>query len=325
MEYHLYPHFFVIEPQTSFSKAWEDFCCRLLNLEYKTTAIHRRTPPDRGIDLFWQAEGIAYQCKAVESGQAGDFQTSHVKTSLKSAQKYQAQTGWRKYVLCTNVDLTGPQKETLQQMFPDMEILLCGYWTELCRHFHEQVADRFRLAIPVAPVYVQRAIQTINQVYLRTYLPQMQEYSQVPFINILLYSDKYKHIFEFSIPSTFTAHEVLLMLRELFELPGPKYMQEYNTTVSLEYSLHVDNKEVAPQQKLSELQINDRPLVTLWKTIVWSDSGRKTQTTDLESPFKKPILKPQTPIYGPERLAVEQYKQEIDRAIDQAISQFNQG
>jgi hypothetical protein len=323
MEYHLYPPFFVIEPQTSFSKAWEDFCRRLLSLEWRTTAIHRRIPPDRGIDLFWQAEGLAYQCKAVESGFTGDFQTAHVKTSIKKAQEYQTQIGWRKYALCTNVDLTGPKTETLQQMLPDIEILPAGYWTDLCQRFHEQIADRFRLLIPVAPVHVQRATQAINQIYLRNYLPQMQEYTQTPLLNMLLYLDSYKHIFDIPIPSTFTAHEVLLMLRELFELPGPKYIREHNTTVSLEYSLHIDNKEVPAQQKLGELQVNDRPLVTLCKTIIWSDNGHKTQTTDLESSFKEPIPRLKTPLHGPERSAVEQYTQEIGRAIDQAIMRFS--
>lgn len=325
MEYYLYPPFFRIEPQMSFSKAWEDFCCRLLNLEYKTTDIYIRTPPDRGVDLFWPAEGIAYQCKAVESGLTGNFQTAHVKKSLKQALDYQAQIGWRQYALCTNVDLTGPQEETLLQIYPTMKILRCGYWTELCRRFHEQIADRFQLLIPVAPMHIQQAVQDINQLYLRTYLPQMQEYLQEQLTPILLYSDKYKHIFEFSIPSTFTAHEIMLMLRGLFKLPSPKYMREHNMTVSLEHSLHINNKEILPQQKLSELQTGDSPLVTLWKTIVWSDDGRKTQTTDLEGAFRKPTPRRKMPLYGPERLALEQYMQEIDKAIDQAALRFRQG
>lgn len=323
MEYHLYPPFFVIEPQTSFSKAWEDFCRRLLSLEWRTTAIHRRTPPDRGIDLFWQTEGIAYQCKAVESGLAGDFQTALVKASIKKAQEYQTLIGWQKYVLCTNVDLTGPKTETLQQMLPDIEMLPAGYWTDLCQRFHEQIADRFRLLIPVAPIHVQRATQAINQIYLRSYLPQMQENTQIPSINMLLYLDSYKYIFDIPIPATFTAHEVLLLLRDLFELPGPKYIREHNTTVSLEYSLHIDNKEVSAQQALGELQVNNRPLVTLCKTIIWTDNGHKTQTIDFESAFRAPTPKPKTPFHGPERLAVEQYTQEIDKAIAQAIVRFN--
>lgn len=323
MEYHLYPPFFVIDPQTSFSKAWEDFCRRLLNLEWRTTAIHRRTPPDRGVDLFWQIEGIAYQCKAVESGFAGSFQTAHVKTSIKKALQYQNQIGWQKYVLCTNVDLTALQIETLQQMFPDIEILSGAYWTDLCHRFHEQIADRFRLLIPVASKYVKRAIQNINQTYLRIYFPQLQEYAQTPLLNVLLYLDSYKHIFDIQIPSTFTAHEVMLMLRELFELPGPKHIREYDTTVSLEYSLHVDNKEVPPQQKLGELQVGNRPLVTLRKTIVWSDGDRKIQTIDLESSYRASVPKLKKPLYGSERLAVEQYTRDIDMAIDQAILRFS--
>ena len=326
MEYHLYPPFFVIEPQTSFSKAWEDFCRCLLNLEWRTTAIHRRMPPDRGIDLFWQAEGIAYQCKAVENGVAGNFRMTHVKTSIKKAQEYQAQIGWQKYVLCTNVDLTGSQTEALRQMLPAIEILPGGYWIDLCRRFHEQIANRFRLLIPVAPAHVSQAVQAINQkIGLRTYLPQMQENLQMPLLNVLLYSDSYKHIFDILIPSTFTAHEALLMLRELFKLPGPKYIREHNTTVSLEYSLYIDNKEAPAQQKLGELQVNDRPLITLWKTTIWSDNGRKIQTTDLELALRMPIPRQKTPLYGPERLAVEQYRQEIERAMYQTLARFSQG
>jgi hypothetical protein len=112
----------------------------------------------------------------------------------------------------------------------------------------------------------------------------------------------------------------------LFELPGPKYIREYNTAVSLEYSLHVNNKEVAPQQKLSELQIDHRPLVTLWKTMIWSDNGRALPPmTDLESSFKGSAPKPKKFLYEPERLAVEQYAREIDGAIEKAIARFNHG
>jgi len=324
MEYYLYPPFLLIEPQNSFADAWEYFCCRLLNLEHQTNKIYVRKPPDRGVDLFWPDEGIAYQCKAVENGTAGGLQLAHVKASFKQALDYQAQIGWRDYILCTNVDLTGPQQEKLLQMYPGLKIQGYSYWMQLCRRFHEQIADRFQVLIPIAAPHIQQAVQAINKRYLHNYLPIIQEYPPTDLIHILLYSNRYKHIFEFSIPVVFTAHDILLMLRELFELPGPKYIQEHHTVVSLEYSLHVNNKEVAPQQKLSELQVNDRPIITLWKTIVWSENHRTLPaTTDLESTFQKPVSKSKGSLYGSEKLAVEQYIREMDRAVNRAITRFS--
>lgn len=322
MDYYLYPPFFRIEPQTSFGKAWEDFCCRLLNVAHQTTDISVREPPDRGIDLFWPSEGIAYQCKAVESGISRDFKTDHTNTSFKKAWDYRPQIRWQQYVLCTNVSLTGPQEEALLRIYPEMKILSSSYWIELCRRFHEHVADRFQLLIPIAPTYVHQAVEAIKRRYGRDYLPQMREYAQEDLLSILLYSNKHKHIFEFSIPSAFTVQDVLLMLRELFELPAPRYIHEHNVVVSLEHSLHVNNKEVAPQQKLREFQIGARSLVTLWKTITWSDNGRSTQTTDLEGHLNRARTRSQRPLYGPPKLAVDQYTREVDAAIDRTINRF---
>jgi hypothetical protein len=59
MEYHFHPPYFRSDPHLSFADAWEFFCCRLLNLENGTTAIRRREAPEQGVDLIWQAEGIA--------------------------------------------------------------------------------------------------------------------------------------------------------------------------------------------------------------------------------------------------------------------------
>lgn len=327
MEYYLYPPFFLVEPQTSFSSAWEDFCRLLLNLDKRTTTIHRRMPPDRGVDLFWKDEKIAYQCKAVESGPAGKLRMDHIRKSIREALEYQGRIGWRKYILCTNVTPTGLQVEKLQQMLPEIEILPCGYWTDLCQQFHEQIANRFRLLIPVASIHVHQAVQAINHTYSQAYLPQAQEVMQGPTLNALLYSNKHKHIFDIPIPVTLTINEILLMLRELLELPGPKYMREQNTIVSLEYSLHINNKEVPLQQRLQDLNAGNRPLITLLTTICWSDSGHTTQALVLEGlshSLETHSRGNRTSPYGPAKLAVERYAQEIERAIDQAAARFSQ-
>lgn len=103
MEYYLYPPFLIIEPQTSFDKAWEDLCRQLLNLEYQTQVIRRRTPPDFGADLIWESEGIVYQCKAAEDGRTGSVHVGKVKTSIDRAKCYPTELGWSKYYNGTRI------------------------------------------------------------------------------------------------------------------------------------------------------------------------------------------------------------------------------
>src|SRR5437870_1273843 len=122
MEYHLYPPFFEITPEPSFSDAWEAFCCLLLNLRNGTTEIRRRTPPDSGVDLTWSSTKFAYQCKAVESGKAGDFPLSKAIDSVETALQHRASIGWDKYGICTNVDVTGAQEEKIRKVYADVEL-----------------------------------------------------------------------------------------------------------------------------------------------------------------------------------------------------------
>jgi hypothetical protein len=111
MEYYFYPPFFVIVPQSSFDEAWEVFCCELLNLDNQTNAIRRRSPPDLGADLIWESKKTIYQCKVVENGQAGGFKPDKVNKSIETAKMNQSTLGWNRFVLCTNVDLSGEQEK----------------------------------------------------------------------------------------------------------------------------------------------------------------------------------------------------------------------
>ncbi len=167
MEYHLQPPFFVIAPQASFDDAWEVFCCELLNLEHATHVIRRRIPPDLGADLIWESEGIIYQCKATE----GALNLNDIKTSIDTAKKYQGQIGWHRYILCTNVDLTGKQEQNLREYLPCIEFLSRSYWVELCKKFPDQIADRFCIPVPISQTTLLRYSPSLNKPFLAPPLP----------------------------------------------------------------------------------------------------------------------------------------------------------
>ncbi|MCX5758255.1 MAG: hypothetical protein NTU83_07060, partial [Candidatus Hydrogenedentes bacterium] len=141
-EAHLYPPLFVIEPQNSFANAWEVFCCNILNRHEKTTEIYQRKPPEGGVDLHWQSKKTAYQCKSVEES-TGKFNVSKAVESLKTALETRKTVPWDKYVLCSNVPLTGPQEQQLRAILPDIELLTPSFWIPRCREQSKHLGGRF--------------------------------------------------------------------------------------------------------------------------------------------------------------------------------------
>ena len=143
----MHPPFFAIEPQATFADAWEVFCCDILNRFEKTTQIRRRAAPEGGIDLLWRERHIAYQCKSVESGGTGDFDVTKALESLEAATKLQQDTGWRQYVICTNVELTGRQESNLRKQCADIDLRLLtpSFWIPRCQEQWREVEGRFNI------------------------------------------------------------------------------------------------------------------------------------------------------------------------------------
>jgi len=140
----LQPPFFVVEPETKFSDAWEVFCCDVLNRHHKTTEIYQRKPPEGGVDLYWPARKTAYQCKSVEE-ETGRFSLTKAMESINSALETRKHLSWEKYVLCSNVVLTGDQERKLREKLPEIELLTPSFWQPRCLEQREHLRDRFRI------------------------------------------------------------------------------------------------------------------------------------------------------------------------------------
>ena len=157
--YQLYPPIFIVPEETSFADSWEVFCCKLLNLENKTSEIVRRLPPENGVDLFYSDKKIAYQCKSVETGLTSGFNLTKIKTSYESALSIKNILGWTKYVVCINTELTGAQQENFSKELPGVTILTKSYWTSLCERYPTAVQENFKKIIPIKRQTVEEKIQ----------------------------------------------------------------------------------------------------------------------------------------------------------------------
>lgn len=320
MEYHLIPPFFIIEPQNSFDKAWEEFCRQLLNLAHQTTEVRRRTPPEFGIDLLWPQEGLAFQCKCVEAGEAGTFKTDDAIQSLQRALEMQSVMKWQKYILCININLTGKQELKLQEKLPTIDFYTNGYWVDLCKKFHNQIADRFRIPVPISRIYID---QTLDKIYLRHYTQQYQRDPSAPLMSILVYSKRRHQIFELEIPVNFTAGELLLLLSELFHLPEPiTTYPERDISLSLKYTLAINDHEIRPERVLSDFTTDQsRPLILLWKIVTYYRQGFHTDVQDLEHVKQRNTWTEVTdaPLPEPVKEVAERFVREIDQLFSAAI------
>jgi hypothetical protein len=270
MNYHLYPPFLVVPEESDFPDAWESFCCKLLNLSEKTAEIYRRTPPEQGIDLLYPSKHIAYQCKSVESGKSGDFNLSNALASIAAAKKVQSEVGWKKYVLCTNVDITGTTEKKLKEALPDIILMPRSHWLTLCEEYSDKVERNFRVLLTIPP---QRVLNTIDQAFYSNYSVELKKMLADNPFDIFLYSNRHEKVYRIPVASEFKVEDLLHLLRWFFKLPESRTISAEDISVSLSHALVFNGKKQILSDSLADIGITSGSVITYWTTFVWSEES----------------------------------------------------
>jgi len=261
LEYHLHPPFLHIPEETSFSGAWEAFCRRMLTLQLGTENILRRRAPDEGVDLFDLDHSIAFQCKAVES-LAGRLRVAGVVTSLRRALAAREQIGWRRFDLCTNVDVTAAQEVALRRLLPEIGIRGRSFWQDLCRR-HPDVARRyFRPIAPVPNGIVDSALTAPAAIH---FTQDLREQLARDRRRVLLYSHRADRIYDLAISGESTVSDVCQMLQALLLLPFSYADDSEGAFVAINYSLVHEGRRFGgfEQQTIAELGIVNGSVIGL--------------------------------------------------------------
>ena len=316
MKYYLYPPFFVIEPQISFSDAWETFCCQLLNLANKTHTITRIIPPDDGVDLLWDAEKIAYQCKSVKLGSKLDL--VKVKGSIDKALKKQANFGWQRYVLCTNIDLTGQERAKIKKMLQNIEFITGTQWIGICEQFPNEVGSRFNQLITIPKNKIIRLLESdMLEKYKRTL-----ESKKTEIIKLIIYSKQSEKLFELPISIECTIKDLLAILIDIFKLPEVKNFHQLDISFDLEHAILINNDEVPLTKKISELELENIPIVTFFSKFKLNDTKGQLEGNVFQ------LITPESLTYSllskEERIqmAVDRYKEEMNQLFENATIRF---
>jgi len=322
MEYHLYPPFFEIAPESSFDEAWEAFCADILNLSNNTREIRRRTPPDLGVDLLWPTQRVAYQCKSVLYGKAGDLPVSKIVFSIERALEKKQDVGWEKYVLCVNVDPTGAQEAKIKSALPGIEFLTPSYWLPECRRFSDAMKERFRLLVRVSEPTI---VRVVNETFLSDYANRLMASLHETPLKLRVFSNRRKQVFHVPASRDMTVDDLLEVLMRLFRLPDSKSYSEDGCSLSLSYSLVVENKYVSLEQRLGDLGLTDESVVTLWKTMVFSDEQGETQEIVVELITIESLRLRSRPQGERFADAERKFTAEINEAFDKAILRIEAG
>ena len=266
--YRLYPPFLCVPEKHNFPDVWEHFCCKLLNLQHGTSEIYVRNPPEQGIDLWYPSARIAYQCKCVESGKAGDFNVTKAIESVISAKAARHVLGWEKYVLCVNVPVTGGAEKRLKEVLPDIDVMSESVWLSLCEKHPLDVERNFRKLLDVPQ---NRFVSAISNTFSVRYNEELRQQLEDSPFDIFLYSSRQDSVFRIPVAGSFTAGDVINILRNFFRLPKPATFSDENIQVSLNHSLVFDGKKVPLKKTLGEVGVVHGSVVTFWTQFAWKD------------------------------------------------------
>jgi hypothetical protein len=254
-----------------FGDTWEQFTCKLLNLENDTAQIIIRKPPEQGVDLFYQKLGYAYQCKSVENGIDNEFNVTQAKQSISSALKIKDSLNWKEYYLCTNVEITGNQTTLLREIYKDLIILPKSYWITLCEKFSNFVEINFRKELILPKPSKATSNKSINDFYTENMLAKLNENSY----DIHFYTQEHDKIYTIEVSDGFLVSELIDTIAAFLNRPSPLIV-EYGsrTKVELSYILRINDKDLNPKKTLKELGIFAKSFIQLYVNYIVRQENR---------------------------------------------------
>ncbi len=317
MEYHFYPPFFIVPEETSFADGWESFCCKLLNLDEKTNEIYRRSPPEQGIDLYYPKKKTAYQCKSVASGKSGDFNVSRAIESIKSAKKNQKDLGWKTYVLCINIDITGTAESNLRKELPDIVLRKKSYWQNLCEANSEIVEKNFNILLKIPQIKLENILSTS---FYQHYSEKMLEMLKEESYEIFFYSNRYDKIYKLNVSSLFKVKDLLHIIRSFFNIPPFESSDNEKISIDTTYSIVFERKTQSFNLTLKEAGIIKGSLITFWKKYIWKDLSGAENFDDKMYHMNSRIMN-MSSLSPQERYKIAEQKR--NHEISEAFEKFN--
>ncbi|MBN2238655.1 MAG: hypothetical protein JW712_02690 [Dehalococcoidales bacterium] len=293
----------VVPPDTSFSEAWESLCYFLLACEFEHSGLIRLKPPDKGIDILYQPENRAYQCKSTQLGAQGSLNATESLKSLTTAMKHKEPLKWDVYCFATNANYTGSALEKLLSQVQKLglseksvEFFGPEYWNNLCEKYEDQILDRFDYRITTKIGQISEAFQKAQ--YYDKYIKEFIEKIHQANFTLVLTNNRTPVKIEVPFSPELSVENFLDVAKELLNIPleWTNY-PDLGTSAGLSLSISIDRLAQPFDKNIGELPVKSGEELQLWIQIVWKDKvqeeARNVDTkyaSMVSSPFHYELL-----------------------------------
>ena len=137
-----------------------------------------------------------------------------------------------------------------------------------CEKHPLEVERNFRKLLDVPQ---NRFVSAISNTFSVRYTEELRQQLEDSPFDIFLYSSRQDSVFRIPVAGSFTAGDVINILRNFFRLPKPATFSDENIQVSLNHSLVFDGKKVPLKNTLGEVGVVHGSVVTFWTQFAWKD------------------------------------------------------
>ncbi len=271
----------ILPPATNFGEAWENLCLILLRSDSADSTIMRLAPPDRGIDIFRQLTGAAYQCKSSERGIFGTIEPQECMTSLARAVEARGDLGWKRYFMALNAPISGIGFSKIVEFAAskgvekkDIEFLSHEYWSSLCDKHATAIRGLFDYRVFVTESEVIELMQKARYYdqYVRETALKLREYP----LQVSIGNNRTPVELVIPFSGDLTVKQLLDVVRTKLGISMDwANFPDLGTSCGPSLSLLVDRTAQPFTLKLSELSHEQLAKLQLWIKLIWRDELEK--------------------------------------------------
>ncbi len=271
----------ILPPATNFGEAWENLCLTLLRSDSADNTIMRLAPPDRGVDIFWQRTGAAYQCKSNERGIFGTIEPQECVTSLAHAVAARGDICWKQYFVAVNAPLSGIGISKVLDFASSngiertaIEILSHEYWSSLCSKHKEVITPLFDYRVFVSELEVVDMMRKAR--YYDRYIMEAEHSMREHPLQVSVGNNRtpIELVLEFSADLTIKQLLDVVRVRLGISLDWANF-PDLGTSCGPSLFLTVDRVQQPFKLKLSELNQQQLAKLKLWIKLTWKDELQK--------------------------------------------------
>jgi len=267
----------ILPPATNFGEAWELLCLYLLRADTSDNTIMRFGPPDRGVDIFRQTTGAAYQCKSTERGIFGTIDPQECIGSLQKAIEAKGHIPWNDYSISLNAPLSGVGYSKIMDFAISrginptlIAVLSPEFWDKLCEKHKPAIEHMFDYRVFVSESQVLDAFHKAR--YYDRFIQQAMHHLGTAPLNVTVSNNRTEVALSLPFSGELTVEQLLNVVQAILGVSlDRQQFPDLGTSCAPSLSMAAGQIALPFKRKLSELTGEQLAKLQFWIRLVWRE------------------------------------------------------